>query len=68
MTGYDLVPKASKRVPIVRTAAIEADGVPLPEPADRSVKGFSWMTVHDYRADLKVPYPFADWSTLRDVD
>ena len=66
-TDYDLVPKASKRVPIVRTAWIEADGVPLPEPdpADKSAKGFSWMTVHEYRADQKVPYPFADWTTLK---
>ncbi len=55
-TDYDLVPPASKRVPVVRTAYIEADGVPLPEPdpADKSQKSFSWMTVHEYRADRKV--------------
>jgi transglutaminase-like putative cysteine protease len=65
-TDYDLVPKASKRVAVVRTAYIEADGVPLPEPdpADKSAKAFSWMTVHDYRADRAVPYPFTDWNTL----
>lgn len=31
-TDYELVPKASRRVAVVRTAYIEADGVPLPEP------------------------------------
>ena len=65
-TDYELEPKASKRVPVVRTAYIEADGVPLPEPdpADPAATGFSWMTVHEYRADREVPYPFADWRTL----
>lgn len=69
-TDYDLVPAASKRVPVVRTAWIEADGVPLsePDPADKSAKGFSWMTVHEYSADNKVPYPFADWTTLRVIE
>ncbi len=65
-TDYDLVPAASKRVSVVRTAYIEADGVPLPEPdpADKGQQTFSWMTVHEYRSDRKVPYPFADWTTL----
>jgi len=65
-TDYDLVPKASKRAAVVRTAYIEADGVPLadPDPADKSQKTFSWMTVHDYRADRSVPNPFVDWKTL----
>lgn len=65
-TDYDLVPAASKRVPVIRTAYIEADGVPLPEPdpADSSQQSFSWMTIHEYRADRTVPYPFTDWSTL----
>lgn len=69
-TDYDLVPKASKRVAVVRTAYIEADGVPLPEPdpADKSARAFSWMTVHDYRADRNVPYPFTDWNTLGPVE
>ena len=31
-TDYDLVPKASGRVPVVRTIYAEADGQPLPEP------------------------------------
>ncbi len=65
-TDYELVPKASKRVPVVRTAYIEADGVPLPDPdpADKDEKAFSWMTVHEYRADKKVTYPFSDWNSL----
>ena len=65
-TDYDLVPAATKPVPVVRTAYIEADGVPLPEPdpADKNQQAFSWMTVHEYRADRNVAYPFSDSSTL----
>jgi len=42
-TDYDLVPAASKRVPVIRTTYIEADGVPLlkPDPADNSQRAFS---------------------------
>lgn len=66
-TDYDLAPKASKKVAVVRTAYIEADGVPLeePDPADKTLKAFTWMTAHQYVADRKVPYPFTDWNTLR---
>jgi transglutaminase-like putative cysteine protease len=65
-TDYELVPQASKRPAVVRTAYIEADGVTLPDPdpADKSQQAFSWMTVHEYRADRSVPYPFTDWKTL----
>ncbi len=65
-TDYELVPKASRRVAVVRTAYIEADGVPLaePDPSDKIQTTFSWMTVHEYKADRKVPYPFSDWKTL----
>lgn len=65
-TDYDLVPKASKRVAVVRTAYIEADGVPYPEPdpADKTKLEHAWMTVHRYRADKHVDYPFADWKSL----
>jgi len=65
-TDYELAPKASKRAAVVRTAYVEADGAALPEPdpGDKSQQAFSWMTVHEYRADRKVPYPFADWKTL----
>ncbi len=65
-TGYELEPKASQKVNVVRTAYIEADGVPLadPDPAAKGETEFSWMTVHDYRPDCIVPYPFADWNSL----
>ncbi len=63
---YDLAPRASKPVPVVRTAYIEADGVPLadPDPADKDARAFSWMTVHQFRADRAVSYPFTDWKSL----
>ncbi len=65
-TDYDLVPRASRRVAVVRTAYIEADGVPLaePDPSDKAETAFSWMTVHEYRADKTVSYPFTDLKTL----
>lgn len=66
-TDYELAPKASRRVPVVRTAYIEADGVPLrePDPADTRQREFSWMTVHEYVPDRPVTYPFADWKSLQ---
>ncbi len=69
-TDYDVAPKAGKRVAVVRTAYIEADGIPLPEPdpADRSQKSLAWMTVHEYRADRSVPYAFTDWNTLKPAE
>ncbi|MFM9114844.1 MAG: transglutaminase-like domain-containing protein [Planctomycetota bacterium] len=69
-TDYELVPKASQRVAVVRTAYVEADGVALPDPdpADKDARTFSWMTVHDYRPDRVVPYPFTDWKTLERVE
>lgn len=65
-TDYDLAPKASRRVPVVRTIYAEADGVPLrdPDPADPSEREFAWMTVADFRPDHAVNYPFEDFSTL----
>jgi transglutaminase-like putative cysteine protease len=65
-TDYDLAPKASRRVPVVRTAYIEADGEPLPEPdpANKQQRAFSWMTVHDYVPDRPVTYPFTDLTSL----
>lgn len=65
-TDYELVPPAAKRAAVVRTIYAEADGVALPEP-DPGAKGkkeFAWMTVHDYRADQQVPYPFKDLKSL----
>jgi transglutaminase-like putative cysteine protease len=65
-TDYDLAPPAAKKVPVVRTIYAEADGVALPDPdpANPHKHEFSWMTVHQYTPDKKVPYPFKDWSTL----
>lgn len=65
-TDYDVAPKGASRPPVVRTAYIEADGVPLPEPdpANKKQREFSWMTVHDYTADRPVKYPFTDLGSL----
>ncbi|HEY3395617.1 MAG TPA: transglutaminase domain-containing protein [Lacipirellulaceae bacterium] len=69
-TDYELVPPAQKRVPVVRTAYIEADGVALedPDPANKNQRKFSWMTVHEYKADKTVTYPFKDVATLSAKD
>ena len=66
-TDYDLVPKASARVPVVRTIYAEADGQPLhdPDPANASETMFSWMTAHRFEPDRAVKYPFADLESLR---
>jgi transglutaminase-like putative cysteine protease len=65
-TDYQLVPPAQKRVPVVRTAYVEADGVALddPDPANKNQRKFAWMTVHEYKADKTVAYPFKDIATL----
>ncbi len=67
-SDYELAPPAGRRVPVVRTAYIEADGQPLPEPdpANPQAREFAWMTVHDYRSDRPITNPFADYSTLLD--
>lgn len=69
-TDYDLVPKASARVPLVATIYAEADGkpLPLPDPADPTKREFSWMTSHKYVADRAVTYPFRDWRSLERSD
>lgn len=65
-TDYDLAPPASKRVAVVRTIYAEADGVALPDPdpANAQKKEFAWMTVHEFKPDKQVAYPFADWKSL----
>lgn len=65
-TDYELVPKASQPVRVVRTIYAEADGKPLPDPDPANVNNreFSWMTVHRYRADKPFKLPFKDLSTL----
>jgi hypothetical protein len=66
-TDYELAPRASRRVPVVRTAYVEADGVALkdPDPANKEQREFAWMTVHDFRADKSVSYPFKDLASLQ---
>jgi transglutaminase-like putative cysteine protease len=65
-SDYDLAPPASRQVPVVRTAYVEADGVALPDPdpADPHKHEFAWMTVHQYTPDRPVVYPFKDWHSL----
>jgi hypothetical protein len=65
-TDYDLVPPASKRVPLVRTIYVEADGVALrdPDPANADQREFGWMTVHHYVPSRPVEYPFKGWKSL----
>ncbi len=65
-TDYELAPPAAQRVPLVRTAYVEADGVALadPDPANPAKKEFAWMTVQKFTPDRSVSYPFKDWSSL----
>ncbi len=65
-TDYELVPRASRRVAVVRTIYAEADGVPLPEPdpANQQQREFAWMTAHKYTPDRTVKYPFSDLQSL----
>ena len=65
-SDYDLVPPASKRVPVVRTIYAEVDGVPLPDPdpANGKLHEFAWMTVHKFTPDKPVTYPFKDFKSL----
>jgi len=65
-TDYQLAPPASKKVAVVRTVYVEADGeaLPEPDPADRQKREFSWMTSHSYTADVKVTYPYSDLNSL----
>ena len=65
-TDYDLVPKASRKVAVVRTIYAEADGVALPEPdpSDKKQQTFAWMTAHNFQPDHPVSYPFTDLKSL----
>jgi transglutaminase-like putative cysteine protease len=67
-SDYELVPKARGKVPVVRTAYIEADGVSLPDPdpADPQAREFAWMTVMKAKPDRDVKYPFNDYATLKE--
>jgi transglutaminase-like putative cysteine protease len=66
-TDYELAPPAqSGRVPVVRTAVVEADGVrlPDPDPGDEAQRQFAWMCVADFQPDRPLVYPLKDWKTL----
>ena len=65
-TDYELVPKASRPVRVVRTIYAEADGeaLPDPDPANKNKREFGWMTVHAFKSDKPVSQPFKDLSTL----
>ncbi|RLS53525.1 MAG: transglutaminase domain-containing protein [Planctomycetota bacterium] len=66
-TDYDLAPRASKKVAVVRTIYAEADGVALPEP-DPSAPGktqFAWMTSHRFQSTPPVQNPFTNLDSLR---
>jgi transglutaminase-like putative cysteine protease len=65
-TDYDLAPPAKNRAPVVRTAYVEADSVPMrdPDPANSNKREFAWMTMHQYVADHPVTYPFKDYKSL----
>ncbi len=67
-TDYDLVPKASEPVHVVRTIYAEADGeaLPDPDPANIEQREFAWMTLHQYKPDRPVTYPFKDTKSLED--
>ncbi|QGJ70960.1 Transglutaminase [Planctomycetales bacterium 10988] len=66
-TDYELVPRATQPVRVVRTAYIEADGEVFddPDPANIEQREFSWMTVHQYQADKPFKFPFKDHTTLQ---
>ena len=54
-SDYELAPKASRRVPVVRTIYAEADGKPLPDPdpANKSQTTYAWMTSHRFDSDVQ---------------
>ncbi len=65
-TKYELAPKASRPVHVVRTIYAEADGeaLPEPDPGNENKREFGWMTVHSYKANKPVSQPFKDLSSL----
>ena len=67
-SDYELVPKATARVPVVRTIYAEADGKALtdPDPSNAKQTAFPWMTAHKFQADHAVAYPFTDTKSLID--
>ncbi|MEQ8789075.1 MAG: transglutaminase domain-containing protein [Pirellulaceae bacterium] len=67
-TNYELAPKASRPVAVVRTIYAEADGQPLPDPDPANIekREFAWMTAHKFSADKPFDLPFKDAGTLRE--
>lgn len=65
-TNYELAPKASQPVSVIRTIYAEADGKPLPDPdpANINQRGYAWMTAHKYTSDKPFKLPFKDLDTL----
>ena len=65
-TDYELIPRASAKVAVVRTLYAEADGVPLPDPdpSNSEETRFAWMTAHQFTSDVAAPYAFKDSGTL----
>ncbi|MBC8352281.1 MAG: transglutaminase domain-containing protein [Planctomycetes bacterium] len=65
-TNYELVPKASQPVHVVRTIYAEADGeaLPEPDPANKDKREFGWMTIHAYKSNKPVSKPFKDLTSL----
>jgi len=66
-SDYELAPKASAAVAVVRTIHAEADGVALPEPdpGNPHCREFAWMTMHRFTSDREVVYPFKGVSSLQ---
>ncbi|MDA7979617.1 MAG: transglutaminase domain-containing protein [Pirellulales bacterium] len=66
-TNYELAPKASKPVRLIRTIYAEADGVALPEPdpSNHEQQAFAWMTAHKYTADKEFAKPFKEIKSLK---
>lgn len=54
----------------MRTIYAEADGEPLPDPDPANIeqREFAWMTIHEYKPDRPVTYPFKDFASLEDVE
>ncbi len=69
-TDYDLIPRASGKVAVVRTLYAEADGVPLPDPdpSNSEETRFAWMTAHRFTSDVAAPYAYKNAGSLTAKD
>ena len=68
-TNYELAPKASAPVKLIRTIYAEADGVPLrdPDPSNPNQREFAWMTVTKFTAEPKFQTAFPT-SNFRSIE